>query len=151
VDLIEIAGLIVIGISAGLLGSAIGVGGGIIIVPALVLFFAFDQHLAQGTSLAVILPTAVVSTLGHARAGRVRWRLALQLAAAGLVAALVGARFALVIDADQLSRLFAVLLVAVAIRMAFRVRHLYRVRSAGTAPDGSSGHAGGEEVTPGAG
>lgn len=126
--MIEIGGLIIIGTLAGLLGSAIGVGGGIVLVPALAVLFSFDQHVAQGTSLAVILPTAVVSTIGHARAGRVNWRIAVPLATSGVVWALLGARVALALHGDVLRRLFAILLVAVAVRMAFVTRHLYRAR-----------------------
>lgn len=127
--MIEIVGLVLLGAAAGLLAAAIGVGGGIVFVPALVVLFAFDQHVAQGTSLAVIFPTAIVSTIGHARSGRVNWAVAAPLAATGIVGALIGARVALVIDADVLRRLFALLLLAVSVRMAFRARALHRRRN----------------------
>lgn len=149
--MIEIGGLVLIGIVAGLLGSAIGVGGGIIMVPALVVLFSFDQHLAQGTSLAVILPTAIASTIGHARAGRVLWRLATPIAIAGIISAVAGALVALILDSDDLSRLFAILLVAVAVRMAVRTKHLYEARSGGRVvpADRGDGDSSTEEGTPG--
>lgn len=126
--LIEIIGLIVLGVIAGTAAATLGIGGGIIIVPALVVVFGFEQHDAQGTSLAVILPTAVVATIGHARHGRVAWRIAAPLALAGIVGALIGARVSLSLDADLLRRLFAALLTILAIQMALRARRLFADR-----------------------
>jgi uncharacterized protein len=125
---IEIVGLVAVGAAAGLLGSAVGVGGGVILVPALVVLFSFDQHLAQGTSLAVILPTAIVSTIGHARAHRVKWQVAIPLAISGFLAALAGARVAVILDGEDLRRAFAVLLLVVVVRMTARTVGLYRER-----------------------
>ena len=66
--------LLVIGFAAGSIAASLGVGGGIIYVPALVAFFGFAQHEAQGTSLALIIPTAIIATIVHQKAGRVDWR-----------------------------------------------------------------------------
>lgn len=126
--LIEILGLIVVGLIAGTAAATLGIGGGIIIVPVLVVIFGFEQHFAQGTSLAVILPTAVVATIGHARHGRVAWRIAAPLALAGIVGALIGARVSLSLDADLLRKLFAILLTVLAIQMALRSRRLFAAR-----------------------
>ena len=126
--LIEVVGLILLGVVAGTAAATLGIGGGIIIVPALVVIFGFEQHLAQGTSLAVILPTAVVATIGHARHGRVAWRIAAPLALTGIVGGLLGARVALSLDADLLRRLFAALLTVLAIQMAMRARRLFADR-----------------------
>jgi uncharacterized membrane protein YfcA len=115
--MIEVVGFIVLGLATGLLASTLGIGGGIIFVPSLVVFFGFAQHLAQGTSLAVIVPTAVVGAYMHSKRGRVDWRAALLIAAGGIVGGLVGARAALAIDPDLLRRLFAGLLVIVAVRL----------------------------------
>lgn len=109
--------LVTIGVFAGILGAALGVGGGIVIVPALVVLLAVPQHAAQGTSLAVIVPTAIVATLVHARAGRVDLRLALGLGAGGVIGGVVGAFTALSLDALVLRRLFALFLVLIALRM----------------------------------
>ena len=122
--MLEIAGLIILGLVAGTIASALGVGGGVIYVPALVVFFAFDQHVAQGTSLAIILPTAVVATVAHTRLGNVRWRLAAPIALAGIAAAVLGSAIALSLDAELLRRLFGAFLLIVAARMAWRA---YRV------------------------
>ena len=133
--MLEIAGLIILGLVAGTIAAALGVGGGVIYVPALVVFFAFEQHTAQGTSLAIILPTAVVATVAHNRLGNVRWRLAVPIALAGIAAAVFGSRIALSLDADMLRRLFGAFLLVVAARMAWRA---YRVSDqSAPAPDPS--------------
>jgi uncharacterized protein len=109
--------LLTIGLFAGAIGAALGVGGGIVIVPALVVLVAVPQHAAQGTSLAVIIPTAIVAAAVHGRAGRVDWRLAVALGSGGVVGGLLGAVSALSLDALVLRRLFAVFLVVMAVRM----------------------------------
>ncbi len=114
---------VLIGLVAGGISAALGVGGGIVYVPALVLFFSLDQHLAQGTSLAVIVPTAVIGTLIHARAGRVVWRYAVPLGVAGLVGGVIGGWIALALDEDLLRRCFAAMLLLTAYRMARIARH----------------------------
>ncbi len=108
---------ILLGLFAGFVASTLGLGGGFIYVPMLVVFFAFEQHTAQGTSLAVILPTALVAGYLHSKRGRVRWRTALLMGAGGIVGGFAGSFLALRLPADLLRRLFAVLLVLVAIRM----------------------------------
>ena len=123
--MIEILGFIVLGLVTGSLAVSLGVGGGIIIVPALVTVFAFGQHEAIGTSLAIIVPTAAVSALAHHRAGRVLWKLAGLVGFAGLIGAVAGVNVALAMEPDLLKRLFAVLLAALSISMALRARRLY--------------------------
>lgn len=118
--MLEIAGLIILGLIAGTIGAALGVGGGVIYVPTLVVVFSLDQHLAQGTSLAVILATAVVATVAHARLGNVRWKIAAPIALGGITGALFGAWIALGLDGEVLRRMFGVFLLAVAARMAWR-------------------------------
>ena len=115
-------GLIVLGLVAGSLAATLGLGGGIIYVPALVTVFGFSQHVAQGTSLAIIAPTALIGAITHARAGRVDWRVAAWVAAGALVGALAGSQVALGLDETVLRRLFAVILVVVAFRMLARTR-----------------------------
>lgn len=109
--------LIAIGLLAGVIGAALGVGGGIVIVPGLVVLLAIGQHTAQGTSLAVIVPTAIVATVVHSRAGRVDFRLAGWLAAGGVLGGVLGATTALALDGVLLRRLFAVVLVVISLRM----------------------------------
>jgi uncharacterized protein len=111
---------------AGGLAATLGIGGGIVFVPVFVSVFAFSQLTAQGTSLAIIVPTTIVATVAHARAGRVLWRLMVIVAASGVVGAVAGARTALVMNEDVLRRIFAVVLAIIAVRMALRSLSLYR-------------------------
>lgn len=113
-------GLVAVGLFSGVVSAALGVGGGVVFVPALVILFGFDQHLAQGTSLAVIVPTTIVGAAAHARAGRVDWRLVGLIAAGGVVGGLTGAQLALSLDETLLRRLFAVFLAVIALRMLAR-------------------------------
>ena len=75
----EILSLIAVGLVAGTIAAALGLGGGIIFVPTLVVLFGFEQHVAQGTSLAVIFPTAIVATIAHAKMGSVRMKIAVPI------------------------------------------------------------------------
>ena len=118
--MLEIAALITLGLFAGAIAAALGLGGGVIFVPSLVVLFGFEQHIAQGTSLAVIFPTAIVATVAHARLGNVRWRLSIPIGLAGIAGAVLGAQVALQLDADLLRRLFGIFLVLLAARMAWR-------------------------------
>lgn len=115
--MIEVIGFIILGLATGLIASTLGIGGGIIFVPSLVVFFGFSQHIAQGTSLAAILPTAIVGTILHGRKGRVEWRVAGFIAIGGIAGGLLGAWTAQALDPDVLRRLFAALLVTIAARM----------------------------------
>lgn len=114
--------LIAVGLGAGLLSAALGVGGGIVYVPALVTLFAFAQHEAQGTSLAVIIPTMVVAAYVHTKAGRVDWHTVVPLGIAAVLGGLLGAGTALALEAPILRRLFAILLVLTSIRMLGKTR-----------------------------
>jgi len=109
--------LLLVGTSAGSLGAALGIGGGIIYVPALVTLFSLTQHEAQGTSLAIIVPTMIVATIVHSRAGRTDWRVAALLELGAVVGAFLGARAALAIEASTLRKMFGVLLAITALRM----------------------------------
>jgi uncharacterized membrane protein YfcA len=81
---------VLIGLLAGLLSGLFGVGGGTVIVPLLVLLCGFDQRLASGTSLAAILPTAVVGVISYAAVGSVSWLAALLLAVGAVAGAQIG-------------------------------------------------------------
>ena len=116
------AGLVLVGLFTGALAAVLGIGGGIIYVPALATLFGFQQHLAQGTSLAIIVPTAIVATVVHARAQRVDWRLVAELGVGGVVGGFLGAQSALALEGSVLRRMFAGLLVLAAIRMAAKTR-----------------------------
>ena len=124
--MLEIVGLILLGVFAGSLAATLGVGGGIIFVPILVSVFGFTQLDAQGTSLAIIVPTTLIATIAHARAGRVRWRVVAVLGSGGIVAAFMGAKLAQSMDEEILRQIFAVVLAALAIRMGLRTYKLWK-------------------------
>ena len=104
--LIAVTGLLI-----GILSGLTGVGGGILIVPALVLAFGIGQRLSQGTSLVVILPTAAVGAVTHYRRGNVDLPSAGWIAAAGVPAAIVGALLAQWLPERLLAALFGLFLI----------------------------------------
>lgn len=112
-----IVGLGATGLLTGLLSALMGVGGGVVMVPAMVLGFGFGQHLAEGTSLAVIIPTALVGAWRHSRNGYTRWRLGLVVGAGGVLGGVVGATLAQRLDPQVLQGAFALLLVITALRL----------------------------------
>ena len=120
---IEYAVLVVaVGLGVGIISALFGVGGGIVMVPFMVLILDKSQHLAEGTSLLVIVPTALAGVYAHRKARYVTWRTFLALGAAGAVGAVVGARVALVIDGPLLQKLFALFVAAVGIRLIIESR-----------------------------
>lgn len=124
-------GLITLGLVSGLLAGLLGVGGGIIIVPALSMLFGVPLVLAKGTSLAVILPTAISGTLRNRQSALTSLRAGLIVGLAGVVTALIASRLSLGLDPDVARTLFAALLIAAAIQVA---RTGYRQMRAPTAP-----------------
>jgi len=126
-DLVQLA---LIGLAAGFLAGLLGIGGGVLMVPAMVLLLGFDQHVAQGTSLMVVIPAALTGSYTHHRNGRLFLRDAAILAAGGVIGAVIGAVFALSIDDDILRRLFAGFLLVIAVRMLLP-KGLFRRESKG--------------------
>ncbi len=106
-----------VGLGIGVLSGLLGVGGGSFLVPILTSFFALDQHLAHGTSLAVVVPISVVGAAVYSFHGTMDVLLAAQLAVGGVIGAAVGARLMKKIPAAQLRRMFGVMLILVGIRM----------------------------------
>ena len=102
-----------VGFAAGLLG----IGGGVVMVPAMVLIVGLDQHVAQGTSLLVIIPAAAFGSFTHYRHGRLAIRDAGALAVGGVLGAVLGSVTALSLDDQLLRKLFAILILAVAVRL----------------------------------
>ncbi len=113
----DVAVLAVVGLATGVLSALMGVGGGVVMVPAMVVVAGFSQHLAEGTSLAVIIPTAVVGAWRHGRSGYTRWRLGLLVGVGGLAGGLLGGGAAQRLPADVLQAAFAVLLVVAGVRL----------------------------------
>lgn len=113
---------IVLGLAAGVFAGMFGVGGGILFVPTLVAL-GLDHHEATGTSLLAIVPTVLVGTWRQSRYGNVRWRAALVIGVAAAIAAQGGVALAEALSDATLRRLFAGLLVLVAVQIAWRARH----------------------------
>lgn len=109
-----------IGLLGGIASGLFGVGGGAVIVPMLIFFKKFEIHLAIGTSLAVIIPTAFAAVIKHAQAGNVDWKLACLIAVFSIAGAWAGAALCLKLDANILRRVFALFLVYVAFKLFFR-------------------------------
>jgi uncharacterized membrane protein YfcA len=112
---------VVLGLAAGVVAGMFGVGGGILFVPAL-LALGLEHHDALGTSLLAIVPTVLVGTWRQSRYGNVRWRGAAVLGVAAAVAAQGGVLLAQALSDVTLRRLFAGLLVLVAVQVAWRAR-----------------------------
>ena len=112
--------LIVIGILSGMLAGVFGVGGAIIVIPALVFILGLSQHEAQGTSLAFMLPpVGILATWNYWKAGHVNWKIALILSVTFVLGAYLGSHLSLNISDRSLRRIFGVLMIVVAVKMIF--------------------------------
>jgi uncharacterized protein len=112
--------LILIGVVAGILGGLLGIGGGIIMIPAMVFLMGFSQHEAIGTSLAVMLPPiGIFAAMNYYKAGQVNLKYALIIAVAFMAGSWLSSKFALSIPEISLKKIFSVLLVLIAIKMFF--------------------------------
>lgn len=115
--------LALIGLAAGMLSGLIGVGGGIILVPALVYFLGYSQHQAQGTSLGVLtFPVVIIAFLNYYRDGKtsghpVDIKVILLLAAGFVVGGFFGSKIAFKIDQELLKKIFGVILLYTAFTM----------------------------------
>ena len=112
--------LIVIGIITGVMAGMLGIGGAVIMIPALVYLLGISQQTAQGTSLAVMLPPiGIIAAYNYYKAGQVNLKFALILAAFFLVGSYFGSKLALNLPQHLLKKIFGVLLILVAAKMLF--------------------------------
>jgi len=112
--------LIVIGIITGVMAGMLGIGGAIIMIPALVFLLGISQQTAQGTSLAVMLPPiGIIAAYNYYRAGQVNIRFAIILAVFFLIGSYFGSKLALTLPQAALKKIFGILLLLVAIKMLF--------------------------------
>ena len=110
--------LIAIGLFAGVFSGMIGLGGGLVIIPALMYLLHMDQHAAQGTSLALMLPPiGLMAAYNYYKAGALNIQFAAVIAIAFFVGGYFGSRWALNLPEALLRKIFAVTLIAVAIKM----------------------------------
>jgi uncharacterized protein len=116
----EIGMLIMIGLIAGIIGGTMGVGGGVVIIPALVMIFGFTQQLAQGTSLLVLLfPGTLFAVINYYKNGYVNVKYALIITAALVVGSLFGSLIAVRLPVSVLKKVFGVYLLLMAAKLIF--------------------------------
>jgi len=108
---------LVIGLFSGVTSGLLGVGGGIIMVPAMNLLAQVPIKTAVGTSLAVIIPTALIGVREHHRQGNVDWKIALSITVTAILGGYLGARLAGTVSPAVLKRSFGILMVLVGLRM----------------------------------
>lgn len=106
-----------IGLGGGIASGLFGVGGGLVMVPAMVFFLTMDIKLAVGTSLAVIIPTACSGAFKHYQLGNIDWRIALSLAPTAICGSYFGAWLTKEISSANLKRLFGGFIVIIGLRL----------------------------------
>ncbi len=113
--------LIIIGLLAGILSGMIGVGGGIIIVPALVYFLGLSQHTAQGTSLALMLPPiGILAAMNYYKAGNLNVKYALIIATAFIIGGYFGSKVSLIYFSESMmKKIFGMIMLFAAIKLIF--------------------------------
>lgn len=111
---------ILIGVFSGILGGIIGIGGGILMIPALSFFLGFNQHMAQGTTLAAMIPPiGIMAAYVYYSKGWVNIPVALLIAAGFLLGGFFGARFAVDFPDDILRKIFGAALLLIGLKMIF--------------------------------
>lgn len=111
--------LVGIGLLAGFLSGILGIGGGVVMVP-LLLLIGFTQHQAQGTSLAAMIPpVTLLAVLQYHKEGHVDWKMALVISATFIIGGLFGSKLAVSFNEQLLKRIFGVLMLLIAIKMIF--------------------------------
>jgi uncharacterized membrane protein YfcA len=128
--------LVAFGVLTGMLSGLLGVGGGIFMVPFLVLAGGLSQHHAQATSLLVVLPTAIVATWTLNRQGVADTPAALRMGAIGIPGSIAGTFLALALPGRPLQIIFATLMVFVGVRLLIDARRLTKSRELGAGTAG---------------
>lgn len=119
-DINTIIILIIIGFATGILGGMVGVGGGVILVPALVFILGFSQLDAQGTSLALIMfPVGLLAVIQYYKQGHVNFNIVFLLAIGFVIGSFLGSKISLSIPQQTVKRIFAILMLVIAIKMLF--------------------------------
>jgi len=119
-DIVTFALLVMIGLVAGIFSGMVGLGGGIIIIPALIYLLGVDQHTAQGTSLALMLPPiGLLAAFNYYKSGAINLTYALIIATAFFIGGYFGSKVALSLPENTVRRVFAIFIIVVGIRMLF--------------------------------
>jgi hypothetical protein len=112
--------LLALGLVAGVLSGMVGIGGGIILVPALIYFFGFSQHCAQGTVLFMFLmPIGILGAFNYWQAGHIDWKVACIMASTFVLGSFAGSKLAISIDAQTLKRVFGAVIFLLSLKMMF--------------------------------
>jgi uncharacterized membrane protein YfcA len=112
--------LILIGLAAGFLSGLIGIGGGVIIIPALVMLFGFSQKMAQGTSLGILLlPVGVLAVMQYYKQGYLNVNYAVIIALAFVLGGFLGSKLALSLSDEKMKKIFAMVLILIAVKILF--------------------------------
>lgn len=112
--------LLLIGLVAGVLSSMVGVGGGLVIVPGLVLLLGLDQKLAQGTSLGLLLlPIGILSVIVYHKAGNVKWDHVWLMVITFVIGSYFGSKWVQNMDTIIVKRIFAIFMIVVSIKYLF--------------------------------
>jgi uncharacterized protein len=113
-------GLLVLGVVAGCFSGLVGIGGGVIIVPALVLLFGFNEHTAQGTTLALLVPPiGILAALTYYQKGYVDIKTAIIVCLGFLIGGYIGGKVAVGLSEGILKRALGITLVALGVKMLF--------------------------------
>lgn len=103
--------ILLIGLAAGMLSGLVGVGGGLIVIPALVFFLGFNQHQAQGTSLGLLLlPVGILAVINYYNKGHVDVKVVAIMSIAFIAGGWIGSKLALRLSEDMVKKVFAVFL-----------------------------------------
>ena len=112
--------LIVIGLLAGILSGLVGVGGGILIIPLLIMFFGLTQHEAQGTALfAMLPPIGILAAMNYYKEGFVKWEYAAVMALTFVVGGYFGSKLSISLPDQTVRRVFGVIMLIGAIKLIF--------------------------------
>jgi uncharacterized membrane protein YfcA len=112
--------LLLIGLAAGLLSSMVGVGGGLVVVPALVLVLGMDQKMAQGTSLGLLLlPIGIMGVLAYNKAGNVKWEYIWLMVITFVIGSYFGGKLVQNMNTITVKRIFAIFMIIVSIKYLF--------------------------------
>ncbi len=113
--------LIIIGLVAGVFSGLIGLGGAVIMIPALIFFLGMSQYAAQGTSLGVMLPPiGILAAWNYWKAGELNLKYAMIIAGAFIIGGYFGSKFAMNIPVNTLRKIFAIALIIIAVNMLFK-------------------------------
>ncbi len=112
--------LLLLGLIAGMLSGMIGIGGGIIKVPALIYFLGYTQHQAQGTVLFMfLLPIGILGVFNYYQAGHIEWKTAIIMATTFVIGSYFGSKIAIAIDQTTLRKVFGVIILLLSLKMIF--------------------------------